>query len=73
MSSVIFPPNCLGGDVSMWLDFLSIVPADTLVLSGTRPWADTICNVYIDGLVQDCTISHVLAMEILQSCTKPSI
>ena len=28
---------------------------------------------YIDGLVQDCSISIALAMEILQSCTKPSI
>ena len=27
----------------------------------------------IDGLVQDCSISSALAMEILQSCTKPSI
>ena len=53
----------------MWLDLVSIVPADTLVLSGTRPSAGTIGNIYIDGLVQDCTISHVLAMEILQSCT----
>ena len=30
-------------------------------------------NYYIDGLVQDCSISSALAMEILQSCTKPSI
>ena len=28
---------------------------------------------YIDGLVQDCSISSALALEILQSCTKPSI
>ena len=28
---------------------------------------------YIDGSVQDCRISGALAMEILQSCTKPSI
>ena len=28
---------------------------------------------HIDGLVQDCIISSALAMEILQSCTKPSI
>ena len=28
---------------------------------------------YIDGLVQDCSISSALAMETLQSCTKPSI
>ena len=27
----------------------------------------------IDGLVQDCSNSSVLAMELLQSCTKPSI
>ena len=25
----------------------------------------------LDGLVQDCSISSALAMEILQSCTKP--
>ena len=29
--------------------------------------------VHIDGLGQDCSISNALAMEILQSCTKPSI
>ena len=28
---------------------------------------------HIDGLVQDCSDSSVLAMELLQSCTKPSI
>ena len=31
------------------------------------------CIAYIDGLVQDCSNSSVLAMELLQSCTKPSI
>ena len=30
-------------------------------------------GVYIDGLVQDCSNSSALAMELLQSCTKPSI
>ena len=29
--------------------------------------------VYIDGLVQDCSISSALAMEMLQSCTEPLI
>ena len=29
--------------------------------------------VYIDGSVQDCSNSSALAMESLQSCTKPSI
>ena len=28
---------------------------------------------HIDGLVQDCSISSALVMEILQPCTKPSI
>ena len=28
---------------------------------------------YIDGLAQDCSNSSGLAMELLQSCTKPSI
>ena len=29
--------------------------------------------VYIDGLVQDCSNSRVVAMELLQSCTMPPI
>ena len=29
--------------------------------------------LHIDGLVEDCSISSALAVEILQSCTKPSI
>ena len=31
------------------------------------------CMYYIDGLVQDCSYSSALAMELLQSCTKPPI
>ena len=30
-------------------------------------------NVNIDGLVQDCSNSNALAMELLQSRTEPSI
>ena len=30
-------------------------------------------HLHVNGLVQDCGISSSLAMEILQSCTKPSI
>ena len=30
-----------------------------------------ICGEYINGLVQDCSNPSVLAMELLQSCTKP--
>ena len=28
---------------------------------------------YVDGLVQDCSNSSALALELLQSCTKPSM
>ena len=50
---------------------VTIVPADVLVPDSAVPstgkgWWDD-----IDGLVQDCSISSALAMEILQSCTKP--
>ena len=30
-------------------------------------------QAYIDGLLQDCSNSSALAMELLQSCTKPLI
>ena len=30
-------------------------------------------QLYIDGLLQDCSNSSALAMELLQACTKPSI
>ena len=30
-------------------------------------------NAYIDGLVRDCSNPNALAMDLLQSCTKPSI
>ena len=35
--------------------------------------AQAISNTDIDDLVQDCSIPSALAMEILQSCTKPSM
>ena len=37
--------------------------------TGAPLWHD----LYINGLVQDCSISRALAMEIQQSCTKPAI
>ena len=36
------------------------------------PAADNIA-AYIDGLVQDCSNSIANALELLQSCTKPSM
>ena len=41
----------------------------------TRSYMNTLGpgDVYIDGLVEDCSNSSALAMELLQSCTKPLI
>ena len=33
------------------------------------PWNMHMISIYIDGLVQDCSNSSVLAMELLQSCS----
>ena len=40
---------------------------------GRKMHLESRCRPQINSLVQDCRISSVLAMEILQSCTKPSI
>ena len=47
----------------------------TCTTDGLFDWLACIPNdkIYIDGLVQDCSISSALALEILQSCTKALI
>ena len=42
----------------------------------TWPWCQNKsneCEHYLDGLVQDCSNSSALAIELLQSCAKPSV
>ena len=34
---------------------------------------DTYLQSYVNGLAQDCSYSSALALELLQSCTNPSI
>ena len=34
---------------------------------------DSLADLHVDGLVQDCSNSSALAMELLQSSTKPSM
>ena len=41
--------------------------------SGPLAWKNTSIQEYIDGSMQDCSISSALAMEILQPCPKSSI
>ena len=36
-------------------------------------YSNSISALHIDGPVQDCSISSANALEILHSCTKPSI
>ena len=50
--------------------FVLIIPSG--IYNTTRHQYISIC-VYIDGLVQDCSNSIALAMELLQSCAKPFI
>ena len=63
---------------------LSLLPGLILILppnvwSGESPGPLLNYNLkkhfqdYIYGLVQDCSNSSALAMELLQACTKPSI
>ena len=57
--------------------------SDVLVLNSAGAPAGTIMTMFqsciikayrhVDGLMQDCSISIANALEILQSCTKPSI
>ena len=44
----------------------SIIPTDNMAVSNTRAQAEN------DGLVQDCSNSSALAMELLQFCTNAS-
>ena len=48
---------------------LDIIPK---IFRGETKWLLFVRH-YINGLVQDCSNSSVLAMELLQSCIKPSI
>ena len=65
-----------------WRNFNVIIPSKHIAISFWRndevifvscvSW-DCMPFKYIDGLVQNCRISSALAMEIMQSCTKPSV
>ena len=45
-------------------------------VADNEPYSHTVyimtVSIYIDGLVQDCSSSIANALELLQSCTKPS-
>ena len=63
---------------SITVEFCCIVVRQDLIMHATQllqRWIGLAkrIKIYIDGLVQDCSNSIALAMELLQSCTKPSI
>ena len=72
-------------DVSLWDDtpipIPPAMPQDKIYvyLVKLHEWIDVPLSCYlfidlwIDGLVEECSICSALAMEILQFCTKPSI
>ena len=66
-----FVPNVISKAWIIDYSMLYIVVQITYSCPAFLPWLLTAFN--IDGLVQDCSISSASAMEILQSCTKPSI
>ena len=65
----INPPSVWVSSGGTWVvDWFQTTASITGHDSSARPaWPN------IDGLVQDCSNSSALAMELLQSCTKPSI
>ena len=65
MTSGKWSPFCLGlnvlTDMHRWMENSSLKPDHST-------W-----QRHVDGLVQDCSVSSALALEILQSCTKHSM
>ena len=71
--------------VQIWFDTLTYifqelwplhqhwVEKERVTCKRTEGHSEDVNSKDIGGLVQDCSISIALAMEILQSCTKPSI
>ena len=46
---------------------------DVIMIRVNRDQLIKFTELYVDGLVQDCSNSNAWAMELLQSCTKPSM
>ena len=85
MSSGKWQPSCLGLNVLIdplvWRSvYTTIVPFIQIFVQFicvwrhlATHWHKLISKHHVDGLVQDCSNSSALAMELLQSCTKPSM
>ena len=63
--------SCLSSKLGTGLGFLFVIYSQLLNKSTTAQVNSL--QIYFYGLVQDCSISNALAMEVLPSCTEPSI
>ena len=76
VSSAKWQPFCLCLNVLNVTEWVVLHCPDHCLSKATRIGQAPIIycyKQYIDGLVQDCSISNALAIEILQSCNKPSM
>ena len=69
MSSAKWRSYYIGLDVTHDQSILGLV---NLARNHTTKWFTKNYTRHIDDLMQDCSFSSALAMELLQSCTKPS-
>ena len=75
----IIPLNDIYEPVSMWLKVLVLDKPDNnafvrILCFPDKHWLiNSENNQHIEGLVRDCSKSSARAMELLQSCTNPSI
>ena len=52
---------------------LDTMASDDLEKQDARASTVPVMSEYFNGLVRDCSNSSALAMELLQSCTEPSV
>ena len=58
----------------IWISFITTeLTSISISLAGVLYGISVMLRDYIDGLVQDCSNAIANALELLQSCTKPSI
>ena len=67
------PQSLTGGEWVNQFHFCNFLNKAIFEFLVNRPVYIFYHTSHIDGLVQDCSNSSALAMELLQSCTKPSI
>ena len=58
----------------VWHQAITWTSADLWSAGTLTPnYSEIVIKIHIDGLVQDCNNSIAIALELLQSCTKPSM